>query len=60
MCLSVSYKSRSTELALGTSGVVDAPEAVARIRMAELGRALRVRIAAAVTWDTSPGRFVEA
>lgn len=54
MCLSVPYEARSTELALGTDCVVDAMEAVACIRVTELGGALRVCIPIAVTWDTSP------
>lgn len=57
---SIPYKSRSTELALGPSGVVDAAEAVAGVRVTELGRALRVCIPTAVTWNTSPRGFVEA
>lgn len=54
MCLSVPYEARSTELALGTDCVVDAAEAVAGVRLTELGGALRVCIPTAVTWDTSP------
>lgn len=59
-CSGIPYVCRSTELALGAGGVVDAAEAVASVRVTELGGALRVCIPTTVTWNTSPRCFVEA
>lgn len=56
----VPCESRSTELALGAGGVVDAVKAVAGVGVTKLGGALRVCVPAAVTWNTGPGGFVEA
>lgn len=56
----VPYESRSTELALGAGGVVDAVKAVAGVGVTKLGGALRVRVPAAVAWNTGPRGFVEA
>lgn len=60
MCLGVPCESRSTELALGTGGVVGAAKAVAGLRVTKLGGALRVRVPAAVTGNTGLGGFIEA
>lgn len=60
MCLGIPYEARSTELAAEPGGVVDAAEAVAGVRVTELGGALRVCIPTAVTWNTNPRCFVEA
>lgn len=59
MSSSIPYEARSTELALGSSCVVDAAETVASVGVTELGRILRVCISTAVTWDTSSRGFVE-
>ena len=60
MCSGIPYECRSTELALGSGGVIDAAEAVASVGVTELAGALRVCIPTTVTWDTSPRYFVEA
>lgn len=60
MRLGVPYEARSTELALGPGGAVDAADAVASVGVTELGGALGVCIPTAVTWNTNPRCFVEA
>lgn len=60
MCLGIPNEARSTELTLGPGGVVDAAEAVAGVGVTELVGPMRVCIPTAVTWNTNPGRFVEA
>lgn len=50
----VPYEAGSTKLALRPSSAVDAAEAVASVRVTELGRAQRVCISIAVTWNTNP------
>lgn len=60
MCLGIPNEARRTELTLGPGGVVDAAEAVAGVGVTELGGALRVCIAAAVTRNTTPVCFEEA
>lgn len=60
MCFAVPYEAWSTELALGPGGIVDAAEALAGVRVTDLGGALGVCITTAVTWNTNPRCFVEA
>lgn len=60
MCFAVPYEAWSTELALGPGGIVDAAEAMAGVRVTDLGGALGVCITTAVTWNTNPRCFVEA
>lgn len=55
MSLGIPNEAWSAELALGPSGVVDAAEAVAGVRMTKLGGVLRVCIPAAVTWNAHRG-----
>lgn len=59
MSSSISYEARSTELAPGPVGVVDAAETLAIVGATDVGGTLRVCISTAVTWDTSPRSFVE-
>lgn len=47
-------------MAPGPGGVVDTSQAAAGFRVAELGGAQRVRVAAAVARCTGPGLVVEA
>lgn len=60
MCSGVPYEPWGALLAPGPSGVVDAAEAAAGLRVTELGRALRVCVTAAVAWHTGPRCVVEA
>lgn len=60
MCWGVPYEARSTALALGPGGGVDAAEAQAGVGVTELGGALRICVPTAVTRNTKPRRFVEA
>lgn len=60
MCSGVTDEAWSTELALRPGSFVVAAEAVASVRLTELGGTLRVCIPIAFTWNTNPRCFVEA
>lgn len=56
----ISSEPRSTELTLVSTGIVDALEAVACVRVTDLGGATRVCITAAVAGNAGTRHFVEA